>query len=292
MTRLILTSLLLIEKDPEYRYIRKFDKKALKSFGPLPIGSNAREILHTLQRLFPLRRCKGACFKEVDASYYKEQIKNVDKFFKGNITDVKEQLEMRMIQASNNLQFEEAQRIKDKLNSLNFITSKQDVEFDSNKNIDVIDFDINDEKVALSILFIEQKGNHDSSKNFKNNLPTVYLVGTPIGNLNDVSERMIKTLTSVDVIFCEDTRTNNKNIAIISDAGVPVISDPGAVVIKELFKINDHFNLTSINAGPAYIHAVVASGFISKTNYFYGFLEEKNLQAKKKELLELINKTF
>lgn len=69
------------EKDPEYRYVRRYDKKALKSYGPLPIGSGAKQLLITLQRAFPLRRCKGnlgkpclyyhlgqcsgACFKEV-----------------------------------------------------------------------------------------------------------------------------------------------------------------------------------------------------------------------------------
>lgn len=157
------------EKDPTYRYVRKLDKKALRSLGPLPIGSNARDTLITLQRLFPLRRCKGnlkkpclhyfinqcsgACFKEVEPSYYQEQIKKVDNFFKGNIKEVKNSLIKSMRKAAENLQFEEAQRIKETINSLKFATEKQNVEFNSQQDIDAISFEIDDEKIAISTLF-------------------------------------------------------------------------------------------------------------------------------------------
>jgi excinuclease ABC subunit C len=69
------------EHDPQYKYVRKYDKKALRNYGPLPQGSNARNVLKVLERLYPLRRCKGnlghpciyyhihqcsgACFKDV-----------------------------------------------------------------------------------------------------------------------------------------------------------------------------------------------------------------------------------
>ncbi|ASZ08861.1 excinuclease ABC subunit C [Mesoplasma chauliocola] len=157
------------EKNPTYRYVRKLDKKALRSFGPLPIGSNARETLITLQRLFPLRRCKGdlknpclhyfigqcsgACFKEVDKEYYQEQIKRVDNFFKGNINEVKNILTTQMKKAAENLQFEEAQRIKEQIISLDFATTKQNVEFKSQTDVDVISYFIEDEKIAIVNLF-------------------------------------------------------------------------------------------------------------------------------------------
>ncbi|PPE04877.1 excinuclease ABC subunit C [Entomoplasma ellychniae] len=157
------------EKDPMYKYIRKVDKKALRSFGPLPIGSKAKDSLITLQRLFPLRRCKGnlgkpcfhyflnqcsgACYKEVDELFYKEQIKKVDMFFKGNIGEVKNNLTAFMNKASENLQFEEAQRIKEQIATLSFMTTKQNVEFQNDLNIDAISFLIDDEKIAISTLF-------------------------------------------------------------------------------------------------------------------------------------------
>ncbi|WFQ96168.1 excinuclease ABC subunit C [Mycoplasma feriruminatoris] len=157
------------QKDPMYKYVRKYDKKALKNYGPLPIGSNARNILLTLQRLFPLRMCKGdlkkpclyyhlnqcsgACFKEVDPSYYENQIKQVDKFFKGDINQVKQTLINQMQKASDNLQFEQAKRIKDQITSLDFITAKQNVDIATNKNIDVINYEINQDKICFVMLF-------------------------------------------------------------------------------------------------------------------------------------------
>ncbi|AGR41918.1 16S rRNA (cytidine(1402)-2'-O)-methyltransferase [Spiroplasma diminutum] len=160
---------------------------------------------------------------------------------------------------------------------------------------------------------------------FKNNLSTIYLIGTPIGNLEDISKRVIDTFQLADVIYCEDTRvslklfeklkinkklkalhkfneysisesfiediTKYKNIAIISDAGVPCISDPGAIVIQQVLQSNVEVNITSINCGPAYIHALAASGFTSKRNSFLGFLDKKNIEKELKEVLELTSKT-
>ncbi|WP_342258532.1 16S rRNA (cytidine(1402)-2'-O)-methyltransferase [Spiroplasma endosymbiont of Dioctria linearis] len=155
---------------------------------------------------------------------------------------------------------------------------------------------------------------------FKNDLTTIYLVGTPIGNLNDISKRVIETFEISDVIYCEDTRVSFKlfeklkiskklkalhkfneysilptiiddinkckNIAIISDAGVPCISDPGAIVIKNIIENNIKVNITSINCGPAYIHAIAASGFVAKRNLFLGFLDKKNMEKDMQEIFK------
>ncbi|AJM71899.1 excinuclease ABC subunit UvrC [Mycoplasma yeatsii] len=157
------------QKDPTYKYERKYNKKALRNYGPLPLKSNARAILLTLQRLFPLKRCKGnlnkpclyyhlnqcsgACFKQVDASYYSNQIKQVDKFFKGDISQVKTSLINQMNKASELLQFEQAQKIKEQLASLEFITTAQNVEFNSDKNIDVVNYYLDDNRICFVILF-------------------------------------------------------------------------------------------------------------------------------------------
>ncbi|ATZ20299.1 excinuclease ABC subunit C [Mesoplasma lactucae ATCC 49193] len=157
------------EKDTQYRYVRKYDKRALRNYGPFPQGSNARSILRILERLFPLRRCKGnlgkpcihyhidqcsgACFKDVPREYYMEQIKHIDKFFKGNTKEVEENLKKKMYNASDNQQYEEAGRIKELLLSLDYALSKQEVTIDDDKNRDAIAYKLDDEKIVFVTLF-------------------------------------------------------------------------------------------------------------------------------------------
>ncbi|AOG60178.1 16S rRNA (cytidine1402-2'-O)-methyltransferase [Spiroplasma helicoides] len=146
-------------------------------------------------------------------------------------------------------------------------------------------------------------------KTFKNDSPIIYVVGTPIGNLSDFSYRAIDTLNNVDEIYCEDTRTsqallkqyNIKNnlislhkyneiskvdevanklmsrnkIALISDAGVPCISDPGAKFLSLLSEKEINFSVCPVNCGPAYVHAIIMSRFFSQKHIFLGFLEKK-----------------
>lgn len=162
------------------------------------------------------------------------------------------------------------------------------------------------------------------NQTFKNNKKTLFLVATPIGNLGEFSPRAIETLNSVDAILCEDTRTskllldkfdikknliayhkfnekemcdkvtehlnNGQDIALISDAGYPGISDPGEVLVKEV--ISHGFNVTCINGSNALLPALVCSGLSTSSFLFYGFLDSKEV-AKKKELkmLETIGAT-
>ena len=141
--------------------------------------------------------------------------------------------------------------------------------------------------------------NKDTKKN-------LYLVSTPIGNLNDISFRAVETLRKSDYVLCEDTRVSRnlldkyqvkvnlisnhkfnekKNlfkiiklikegyyISLISDVGTPSISDPGAVLIKECIK-ND-IEVIPLPGPSAAISAVSISGFSEKF-FFYGFFPEK-----------------
>ena len=136
---------------------------------------------------------------------------------------------------------------------------------------------------------------------------SLYLVSTPIGNLNDISLRAIETLKRSDYILCEDTRIsknlleryqiksnlianhkfNEKRnvvkiiklinqgslISLISDAGTPGISDPGSILVNECIKNN--INIIPIPGASAVISAVSISGFSEKF-FFYGFFPEKN----------------
>lgn len=152
----------------------------------------------------------------------------------------------------------------------------------------------------------------------------LYLVATPIGNLDDITYRAVKVLNDVDVIAAEDTRHSLKllnhlgiskplisyhrhnedmktniliekllsgeNIALITDAGTPAISDPGEVVVKEAIKNN--IEIIPIPGACALINALIASGLDTKEFAFYGFLPiNKKLRKKKFEELKKENKT-
>lgn len=153
---------------------------------------------------------------------------------------------------------------------------------------------------------------------FQNNIPTLFLVSTPIGNLQDMTFRAVETLKNVDIIFAEDTRVSlnllkhynienklssyhefnkesqggtilnllkeGKNIALISDAGMPVISDPGYEIAKEAME-ND-FNVVIIPGPTACLSALVVSGLEPKGSMYYGFLDSKD-SKRRHELEEL-----
>ena len=141
------------------------------------------------------------------------------------------------------------------------------------------------------------------NKEIKNGL---YLVPTPIGNLGDITYRAIEILKKSDVILCEDTRVsvkllekfdiksklisnhkfnekknlpkiinnlkNGQIISLISDAGTPGISDPGAILIKECVK--EKINITPLPGASAVNTSLSASGF-SEKYFFYGFFPSK-----------------
>lgn len=147
----------------------------------------------------------------------------------------------------------------------------------------------------------------------------IYIVATPIGNLDDISFRAVETLRNVDFIACEDTRhtikllnkyeiknrlipyhDHNKikktpvlieklkkgqSMALVSDAGTPSISDPGFYLIREAIK-ND-IELSPIPGPTALISAVVASGLEIDRFVFEGYLPRKKGRTKRlKELAE------
>ena len=148
----------------------------------------------------------------------------------------------------------------------------------------------------------------------------LYLVATPIGNLEDITLRAIKILKEVDIVAAEDTRQTlkllnhlninktlisyhrhneeikskeliqllieGKNIALVSDAGTPVISDPGEEVVKEAIKNN--IQIIPIPGACALITALISSGLNSKEFLFLGFLP-LNKKSRKEKLEEIKN---
>ena len=150
----------------------------------------------------------------------------------------------------------------------------------------------------------------------------LYLVATPIGNLEDMTIRAIRILKEVDLIAAEDTRNtlkllnhfeikkplvsyhrhneeikveslieklkNGESIAVVSDAGTPGISDPGEVIVKEAIKNN--IEVIPIPGACAAINALIASGLDTKEFVFMGFLPI-NKKLRKEKLKEIENET-
>ena len=148
----------------------------------------------------------------------------------------------------------------------------------------------------------------------------LYVVATPIGNLDDITKRSLDILNKVDLIACEDTRTsskllkhfnintktvsyhkfnekeksniiindllNGKDIALISDAGCPCISDPGSILVNAAIKNN--IIVYGIPGASAVTTAIMCSGMDSSSFSFYGFLSRENKKMEE-ELLKIQN---
>ncbi len=159
-----------------------------------------------------------------------------------------------------------------------------------------------------------------TSQKSYDNTPSLYLITTPIGNMDDITYRAIKTMEEVDILLAEDTRVtklllnhfgiknkliaNHKfneesnveqiisylkkgmNVGLVSDRGTPIISDPGYEAAKKI--IEEGFNVISIPGVTALIPALTSSGLIPQPFLFYGFLNSKD-SKQKKELETLKN---
>lgn len=148
--------------------------------------------------------------------------------------------------------------------------------------------------------------------------PTLYLISTPIGNLDDITYRSVKILNDVDVIFSEDTRVtlnllnylginkklialhehnedmakekvleylkNENNIALVTDRGTPIISDPGYKTVKYI--TDNNYNVVALPGPTAFVPALITSGLAPQPFLFYGFLDSKD-SLKRSELERL-----
>lgn len=155
-------------------------------------------------------------------------------------------------------------------------------------------------------------------KSFEQDGPALLLIPSPIGNLSEISDRVREAIESCDVIACEDTRNTGKllsllgfrkplishhehnqsvsipkileelssghKVGVMSDAGYPVISDPGQNLVRAATEKN--WPVISFSGPNAAINALVASGLDARHYLFYGFLDAKS-GKRKKELEEL-----
>ncbi|MFT8322613.1 MAG: 16S rRNA (cytidine(1402)-2'-O)-methyltransferase [Bacillus sp. (in: firmicutes)] len=157
-------------------------------------------------------------------------------------------------------------------------------------------------------------------KSYKENSGLLYLVPTPIGNLEDMSFRAVRILKEANLIAAEDTRNTKKlcnyfeistpivsyhehnketsgrkliqavlegkTVALVSDAGMPTIADPGYELVVEA--INEKVSVIPLPGANAALTALIASGLPTHPFFFYGFLNRQK-KEKKKELMFLKN---
>ena len=168
----------------------------------------------------------------------------------------------------------------------------------------------------------EVRDSMDIQRSFKAKKPTLFLVATPIGNLSDMSERAVETLQSVAAVFAEDTRVsgpllshfnvntslyslhahnesrkrshvlnylhNGEDIAYITDAGTPLLSDPGSSIVRAV--IDAGYYVVAIPGANAAVTALTVSGLMPHPFMFYGFLPTK-AGAREKTLHHLASLT-
>ena len=141
-------------------------------------------------------------------------------------------------------------------------------------------------------------------------MATLYIVSTPIGNMEDITLRALRVLKQVDVILCEDTREtrkilrhyeidkpmlsyhaqskiskverifdlirDEKNLALVSDAGTPTISDPGCLLVRQVIeKFGEEVSIVPVPGASAVLSALSVSGFPTSEFVFLGFLPHK-----------------
>ena len=157
--------------------------------------------------------------------------------------------------------------------------------------------------------------------NFKGNTPILYIIATPIGNLNEMTPRALNVIKEMDYIACEDTRVsgkllahfeiqkpliscrehneisgairiindlkNGQRVAYLSDAGYPSISDPGNRLVNEA--LANGIKVSVISGANAMLNALVGSGLNSERFYFHGFLSPKE-KVRQEELRTLIKR--
>jgi len=158
------------EKNPKLIVTRNISKKSKNFFGPYPNVGAARETVKLLNNIYPLRKCVklpkqeclyyhmgqclAPCIKEISKAEYEEIIISIRKFLKGDIKDVINNLERKMLIASEKLEYEKALEYKNTITNIKTTTFKQKINLNDLKDRDIIGYHFNEHLISIEIFFI------------------------------------------------------------------------------------------------------------------------------------------
>ncbi len=299
------------EKDPQIKLIRNRAKKNdfIYQFGPFPDGTKANEILKIIKRLYPLRACKGSlkkpclhyqinqclgsCFKEIDKKIYEKNINKIKLFLSGKTELVKKELYKKMKNFADSFQFEEAQKIKEIIEKINFFSSKQFIDISRINDVDYISYYSNNEYLIISIFFyrngkllskdykiFEQFENdiNDVIRIYlqqlyiKNELPNIIIFNKDIdiSKLENIFNcKIINSKTLEDKKIFKEIISDSKNFLINS------INNENNIKGKELFLLKELQELVGLKEIP-FLFEVYDISNIKKENQVAGVIVYKN----------------
>ncbi len=160
------------EKYPRILTTRKVKKDKAKYFGPYPNAFAANETRKLLDRIYPLRKCArlpdrvclyyhlgqclAPCVKEIDSKVYDDMIEEITKFLNGGYEEVKVELEKKMMEAAENLEFERAKDFRDQISHIETIMQKQKIVSGDLSNRDVFGFTVEKGWMCVQVFFVRQ----------------------------------------------------------------------------------------------------------------------------------------
>ena len=160
------------ERDPQMMITGQVKKDGGYYFGPYPNVYAAEGTLHFLQKVYPLRRCKGnlgrpclyyhmgqclgACFQEVPVTTYDRQIAKIKSFLNGNVSSVKKSLQQKMATASKNLKFERAAELRDQIHYIEQTVEKQKIISHDHTPRDLFNYYVDKGWISIQVFFIRQ----------------------------------------------------------------------------------------------------------------------------------------
>ena len=158
------------EKNPRLKIVRNAKERKHKHFGPFPDATAARTTFQLLGRLYPLRKCESLpkkpclyyslnqclapCIHEVDPLVYQQLKKDIVKFMKGDVKDKVSELEKKMYEASENLAFEQAKEYRDLIQSIEYVTAKQHVQFNDSIDRDILGYYVDHGYLSIQLFFM------------------------------------------------------------------------------------------------------------------------------------------
>ncbi|MCD8028731.1 MAG: excinuclease ABC subunit UvrC [Erysipelotrichaceae bacterium] len=158
------------EEHPTLKIVRHAKEKKAKHFGPFPDATAARDTFKLLNRLYPLRKCNhlpskpclyyslgqclAPCINKVDPQEYVQIKKSITKLMKGDIKEKVDELTEKMLQASEQMKYEEAKEYRDLIEHIQYVTAKQHVQFNDNIDRDILGYYISRGYLSIQLFFM------------------------------------------------------------------------------------------------------------------------------------------